>query len=141
MSLSKFYDDPNLYLAPMNSNVLKLHEDIESFFDPFLIDCYSIEANLNILRENIENSEDLVMLRLDTARNELLITNTIIAVVAANFAFGGFIAGIFGMNLDNSPRFEAWSYSFEIITIVTLFFVLMGIFLSLFYFKRNGVIP
>ena len=80
-------------------------------------------------------------MRLDTARNELLIANTIIAVVAANFAFGGFVAGLFGMNLENAVVFEAWNHGFEIVTVVTFLTILFGIYISLFYFKRKGVIP
>lgn len=41
-------------------------------------------------------------LRLDTSRNELLIANTALAVLACSIGFAAYITGVFGMNLDNT---------------------------------------
>jgi hypothetical protein len=40
-------------------------------------------------------------LRLDTSRNELLVANAAFTIILALTAFGSYIGGIFGMNLDN----------------------------------------
>lgn len=41
-----------------------------------------------------------VLVRLNVSQNELLVANTVVTVLATSIGFGGYVAGIFGMNLD-----------------------------------------
>lgn len=61
-----------------------------------------IQSKLEKLQIEIQSAEELVSLRLDTSRNELLIVNTQMAVLACCIGFAAFITGAFGMNLDNT---------------------------------------
>lgn len=141
MNLKRFSDEPQLYVSPLVPTVLQQHEEVEDLLEPYLTDTHSLEAVIEVLREDINNSEDLLLLRLDTARNEILIANTVIATVAANIALGGFVAGVFGMNLDNTIWLQEYTYGFAIVVTCMLSFMSLGIVFSLYYFKSKGILP
>jgi hypothetical protein len=80
-------------------------------------------------------------LRLDTSRNELLITNTVLAVLACCFGLGAYVTGIFGMNLDNTGRLQSTPHVFSSV-IVTSLFCMCCLFFGLIYaFRKTGVFP
>jgi len=54
----------------------------------------------------MQSAEEFVSLRLDTARNELLVTNTMFGVLSSCIAFAAYFTGIFGMNLDNTNTIQ-----------------------------------
>ena len=51
---------------------------------------------VQLMRDNIFNTEALMQFRLDAARNNLLTYDTIFGVLALCFSFGGMMAGFFG---------------------------------------------
>ena len=80
-------------------------------------------------------------LRLDTSRNELLIANTNLAILACCFGLGAFVSGIFGMNLDNTGKLQSTPDVF--VTVIFSSLVAMGVmFVGLIvYFKRTKLFP
>lgn len=81
------------------------HSEIETLLEAYLqvIDEHVNHATL--LHDAIEDTEDLVMIHLDTLRNRLLSVELTLSVVSMMFGVGGVISGIFGMNLK-MPLFE-----------------------------------
>jgi magnesium transporter len=140
MNLRQFTEEPILYKSPLAASVIKQHEIIEALLDPFMTDCFSLEAQVESLREETRNTEDLIMLRLDTARNLLLMTNTVIAIIAASFSLGGFIAGIFGMNVFDPERYWSTSYAFGVIVGATISILIGGTVFSLLFLRARGIL-
>jgi hypothetical protein len=82
-----------------------------------------------------------VSLRLDTSRNELLIANTALAILSCAIAFGAYLTGVFGMNLDNVTYIQPVKNSFAIITAGT-FVVMIAVFLVIYgYLRTTGILP
>lgn len=82
-----------------------------------------------------------VSLRLDTSRNELLIANTALAVLACSIGFGAYLTGIFGMNLDNVDYLQPVDHIFMVVCICS-FVCIVCIFLCILYYLRaQGMLP
>jgi len=80
-------------------------------------------------------------LRLDTSRNELLIANTVLAILGCCFGLGAYVSGIFGMNLDNTGKLQDTPNVFNIV-IATSFGGMMLMFaMFVVYFRSNGMFP
>ncbi|KAJ1442235.1 hypothetical protein B484DRAFT_390245, partial [Ochromonadaceae sp. CCMP2298] len=107
----------------------------------YLIDLGSLESKIDFTRSQIQSAEELVSLRLDTSRNELLIANTALAILSCCFGMGAYVTGIFGMNLNNTKGIQRMPYLFEVVIILCsaamggLFFSLVGVF------RRSGMFP
>lgn len=92
-------------------------------------------------RSQIQSAEELVSLRLDTSRNELLIANTALAVLACSIAFGAYITGVFGMNLDNTETIQNDKHSFAIVTVCSFGGILLVFFILFAYLRWSGMLP
>ena len=80
-------------------------------------------------------------LRLDTSRNELLIANTILAILACCFGLGAFVSGIFGMNLDNTGKLQQTKNVFYTVIAVSTACMVVMFFGFIVMFRRNGMFP
>lgn len=53
-------------------------------------------SKIELLRSNIDNTESIVMLKLDSVRNYLLTADMILALTSCTLAIGMMITGVFG---------------------------------------------
>ena len=139
MNLTKLKDKPSLYNIPLDAKLLASHEEIEILLESYLTDYNSLETKLVYLRTQMQNAEELVMLRLDTSRNQLLIVDNVISVVTAALAFGSFIGSIFGMNFDSNIWRDP--SGFRSVTIITVIGMVIGTLVTIIYFQKTGIIP
>jgi Mg2+ and Co2+ transporter CorA len=78
---------------------------------------------------------------LDTSRNELLIANTALAILSCSIAFGAYITGVFGMNLDNTVYLQPVHGGFAYITSGS-FAIMFVIFALIYgYLRYAGILP
>jgi len=141
MNLTTLRSNPLLYRTPLSVEILSQHEEVEELLQSFVMDYNSLAASLEVLREQIQNAEDLVSLRLDTSRNELLIANTAFSLGACCVGLGGYLAGLFGMNLDNTISIQDTPGLFVGICIgssLTIIASYVGVF---WYLSFTGVLP
>ncbi len=89
----------------------------------------------------MQNAEQLMALKLDTARNQILVTNMSLQVASVLIAFGAYISGIFGMNLDNTITIQPVYGVFSIVWVSTLAIIIVGNLSIMYYYERSGVIP
>ena len=80
-------------------------------------------------------------MRLDTSRNDLLIATTALEVLACSIAFGAYITGAFGMNLDNTLTIQDRKYSFMVVTVSSFVCIIVVFIIALQYLQRNGILP
>jgi Mg2+ and Co2+ transporter CorA len=67
--------------------------------ETYQVDYTTLVTKLAYLLQEIDNVESMMSLKLDTARNQLLITDMTLATVSLTISIANFIIGIFGMNL------------------------------------------
>lgn len=91
---------------PLVSEIVSKHDEIEELLESYLLDFNALSSKIDNARSQIQSAEELVSLRLDTSRNELLIANTALAVLACSIGFSAYITGVFGMNLDNTKYIQ-----------------------------------
>lgn len=77
------------------------NDEAEILLESFLGDFNELIMKWELVKENMQNTENYVTVKLDMARNKLLTIGTIFALVNMCFAFGALVSGIFGMNLYN----------------------------------------
>ena len=140
MNLSLLKVQPKLYRYPLSPSILGTHEEMEELLENYLNDYNSIESKLLYLKQQMQSAEELVSLRLDTARNQLLVSNTLFAILACSISFGSYFAGIFGMNLDNT-KLESTSGLFSIIFSVTFATIILAFVCIVLYLRSTGTLP
>lgn len=102
MNLSKLYSKPSLYQLPLPLEAMKLKDEVEIVIAMKVIEFKSIERRLRKMQSLLESAEQLITLRLDTSRNEIMIATFILSIFGCSTAFGAYFTGVFGMNLDNA---------------------------------------
>ena len=108
---------------------------MESYFD----DYNTLLSQIIYISYELQNAEEVVMLRLDVSRNQLLIADTKLSVVSVALAFGSFISSMFGMNLVN--HFESNSSGFLTVFLLTTITSIIVVIGTILHFKRTNVIP
>eukprot|EP01035_Chromulina_nebulosa_P022382 gene22382-28978_t len=92
---------------PLANEFLNSHEDIEELLESYLMDYNLLESKIESLIVQIQSAEELIMLRLDTSRNELMVVQTSMAILAAAITFSCYMTGVFGMSLDNTITIQS----------------------------------
>ncbi len=115
--------------------------DLEILLDSCLVDFQSLHSQIQGLVRKLETAEQMVNLRLDTSRNELLVASTVLSVFACTIGFAGFITGAFGMNLDNAPEFTPIPGLFYVVVFLCLCFITFCTYGVLRWFKNRGILP
>lgn len=103
------------------------------------MDYNNLESKIEFLRSQIFSVEELVLLRLDTSRNQLLIADIILSLSGFVLGCGNLIGAIFGMNLVN--HLENNPNTFVIVIVITIL-LMLGVFVGFIgYFRYSGVFP
>lgn len=102
------------------------HDEVEMLLEAYLQGVDDIVNQTTLLSDAIEDTEDLVMIHLDTLRNRLLSVELGLSVVSMTFGVGSVVSGIFGMNLPISLFDEGtspawfWGVSAAIVLFIVL---------------------
>lgn len=118
-----------------------MHEPIEILLEASVMDYNSALNGLDLLSTKLMNAEAMQSLQLSVSRNALLALNTKIAILGAAMAFGGFMAGVFGMNLSNVSSIQDVPHTFEAVTLALLALVAAASALTTWWFTATGVLP
>lgn len=126
-----------LYYLQQQRQQLKDRADVlivENMLESYYLQVGQILSRLAVLKERIDDTEDLVNVQLDARRNELVALNLVVTLAMTAFAFVSMIGGLLGMNLSPLPV-ENSTLPFVLITA----FALIGgamIFGFTLYFAR-----
>ena len=112
----------------------------------YILDFVAQDNEVDYMINELQFNEKSLELRLETSRNELTLINTYFTITSAFFGFGGFLAGIFGMNLDNSTTTEpglvqSKKGSFIVVTVISAACIVVGITSTYFYLLYKNIIP
>lgn len=120
--------------------ILSTHEDTEDLLEIYLLDCASLETRVAQLQGRIQSAENLVMIRLDTVRNDLLTMNTVLTVLSCSIAIGAYITGVFGMNLDNTVTIQPVQYMFPVIFTGSFYLMVLVFYGIIAYLEARNVL-
>lgn len=131
--LTKLHQDPSILtdLYCFDS------EEAEVLIENYLQDIYSTRTKAALMHHRIQNTESLVMLKLDSMRNYLLGVELMFSLIAISLSFGTYITGAFGMNLNsNLQTADYWFWS--VVGFTLAIFIVLTIAGALF-FRSKGV--
>lgn len=140
MNLTSLAHKPSLYNYPLAHEIMVQHEEVEEALESYLSDFSTLESELDQLKRQLDNTEVQASLRLDMARNKVLVANIMLTIVSANITFGAYITGIFGMNLDNTITIQPINGVFEVVFMGTFVLMIVASIFVYYYFVWQGVI-
>lgn len=141
MNLSILHHQPKYYSYPLHSNILGTHEEMEGLLESYLQRYMTTCAKLEYLRAQMQSAEDLVYLRLDTSRNQLLVVNTMFGILACCIAIAAYVTGAFGMNLDNVQTLQHQQHLFVIVFACSFCFLIVMFVSVVYYLRQRNVLP
>jgi magnesium transporter len=131
--LTKLHEDPSLLQDLWSFD----SEEAEVLIENYLQDIFSTRTKATLMQHRIQNTESLVMLKLDSTRNYLLGVDIFFSILAISISVGTFIAGVFGMNLNsNLQNADGWFWG---VTIVSLALMVVLPIVGWLFFRRKGV--
>jgi hypothetical protein len=75
-------------------------------FQAYLVDCNNQETLISNLLLRIENAEQLMAMKLDTARNQILVVNMSLQTTSVLIGFGAYVTGTFTFALFFLPLLQ-----------------------------------
>jgi len=123
-----------MYLTDKKNGVERVpsdHQELEVLLESFAKQVEEIVNETDTTQSNIQSTQEIVELILDSNRNALLTLDLKISIVTMGLGAGTLLAGLFGMNLIS--HLEGDSYAFFIMSGLSVAFA--GIF-SLYAIRR-----
>ncbi|KAF0690456.1 Aste57867_18188 [Aphanomyces stellatus] len=134
-----------LYLTQLFLNPISLNdlwnfdaEEAEALLEAYLQDIHSTKTKVALMLHRIQNTESVVMLKMDAVRNYLLTADMMFTLVMVCLTFGMFVTAAFGMNLTSG--LEQTPGAFLIVVVVTVVSALITVYLGIVFFRQRGVI-
>jgi magnesium transporter len=132
--LTKLYEDPTL----LNDLWSFDSEEAEVLIENYLQDIFSTRTKATLMQHRIQNTESLVMLKLDSMRNYLLGVDLVFSLVSISLSIGTYVTGAFGMNLNSSlEERDGWFWGVVLATVL-IFIVLTSAGIQ--FFREKGVL-
>ncbi|ETV89537.1 hypothetical protein, variant 2 [Aphanomyces astaci] len=132
--LSKLYHNPTIVADSMGLDV----EEAEALVEAYLLDIHAMRTKVGLLQTRMVNTENIVMLKLDSVRNALLSIDTIFGMVMLAMNLAMFVSSAFGMNLVSG--YETQPHLFWAVLGVSTTAAGVLIYVGIRYFKTKGVI-
>ena len=136
MNLNKVQKDPLRYVNANQDQWEDDHNEVELLLESYSQSVDGVYAQAKQLEVEIESGVSVLMIQLDTARNNLLRVDLLVSCITSAAAIGALVAGIFGMNLkseieDNTQAF--WSVAGSLFA-----FTVAAVVLSFSFIRRKG---
>ncbi|ROW16530.1 hypothetical protein VPNG_02835 [Cytospora leucostoma] len=119
-------DLSEMYLTEKTKNVsrdIDDHTEIEMLLESYHKICDEVVQEAGNLVSGIRNTEEIIRAILDANRNALMLLDLKFSVGTLGLAMGTFLAGLYGMNLENFIEDTNWG--FLSVTVSSAFFSLL----------------
>ncbi|KAJ0409349.1 hypothetical protein ATCC90586_000586 [Pythium insidiosum] len=130
---SQLYNDPDVMVTTKQFDP----EEAEALLESYLQEIHMIRTRIRLLQNRIQNTESLVMLKLDSTRNHLLTVDVIFSLLTVSLTFGMFVTAAFGMNLQSGV--ETHPSAFVLVLVGAFVICALIIVAGLIYFRKKGV--
>lgn len=107
-------DLADMYLTEKTHDIhrqLDDHTEVEMLLESYHKLCDEIVQEAQNLVSSIRNTEDIIRAILDANRNSLMLLDLKFSVGTLGLAMGTFIAGLYGMNLENFIEETNWGFT------------------------------
>ncbi|KAF0718628.1 Aste57867_1563 [Aphanomyces stellatus] len=132
MYLTKLYKEPKLMRDLMSFDT----EGAEACLEAYLQDMYGTSTVVALLINNIQNTESIVMMKLDAKRNYLLSIDLLMTVLVTAVAVPNFLINAFTMNLLS--HLEDVDYLYWIYLAAAVAASAATYFGTLWYLRKEG---
>ncbi|OQR90282.1 CorA Metal Ion Transporter (MIT) Family [Achlya hypogyna] len=133
MHLTKLHDDPALVRDLFSFD----SEELESLLEVYLEDIYDTQTRVALMLENMANTKNIAMLKLDAKRNYLMTLNLTLTLWTTLVSVPTFIVGAFGMNL--ASNLEEVQYLFYLVGGSAMVFPIGAYRYALRYLNQRGI--
>ncbi|KAK4117486.1 cora-domain-containing protein [Canariomyces notabilis] len=99
------------------------HTEVELLLESYNKICDEVVQEASNLVSSIRNTEEIIRAILDANRNSLMLLDLKFSVGTLGLAMGTFLAGLYGMNLENF--IEETNWGFGAVTAISTFFSLL----------------
>jgi len=123
LDLEKLQKNPELYMPQDRLKWQYFHEEAEFMIENYAQAIDGTHARISGIKNEIQNATQTIMLKLGTARNNLLFYQILVDAVLAVAMTSALVAGLFGMNLQEESPFKTqpgifWPVWVTMITVV-----------------------
>mmetsp|Transcript_12189 Transcript_12189/g.15849 ORF Transcript_12189/g.15849 Transcript_12189/m.15849 type:complete len:453 (+) Transcript_12189:89-1447(+) len=136
MNLTKIKQNPDYYFERNQVVWEGDHEEIELLLENYVQSVDGTYSQAQLLSHEIDSAMDLLYVRLDTARNQLLRVDLMVSSITSVAAVGALVAAIFGMNLrsgvEDTPE---WFWT---VAGILIFGCAFSVALMFLYIKYKG---
>ena len=101
-------------------------DDLESILENILEQVMEISHDIHKEKENIDDTQEIVTLKMATIRNSVIQVDLLVSVAMFILSFGTLVAGFFGMNLHNSLEGSTFAFWFVVFA-VFIFSIILGL--------------
>lgn len=112
------------------------HTEIEMLLESYHKICDEVVQEAGNLVSGIRNTEEIIRAILDANRNSLMLLDLKFSVGTLGLAMGTFLAGLYGMNLENFIEDTNWG--FASVTAASAFFSLLVCWYGLVKLRKVG---
>ncbi|KAJ7054521.1 hypothetical protein C8F01DRAFT_1163681 [Mycena amicta] len=102
-----------MYLTDKQSDIIRElddHEDVEVLLESFSKQVEEIVNEAESIATNVQSTQEIVELILDSNRNALLSLDLKVSIVTMGIGSGALVSGLFGMNLASSFETHPWAF-------------------------------
>ncbi|KAK9803551.1 hypothetical protein WJX73_008351 [Symbiochloris irregularis] len=92
-------------------------EACEALLESYFMQVDYLMNGLVMLKEHVDDTEDLINIELDNRRNELVALNVVVGITTASITLIAAVASIFGMNLYPLPISDGPGHFIAVVTI------------------------
>jgi len=112
-------------------------EELEQILDFFVADIEEIEAEVHMVMDLMEDTDQFVSTHQDNVRNELMKMGLIIDILAVTMGFGAVVGGIFGMNLENHIENSSTAFTYVVVGMILFMLFMFGGFILKYYLLKQ----
>lgn len=113
-------------------------EEIESIFESFTDQIERLSYHLGDLKENIDDTQEIVALKLQNRRNHIIRYDLLATLITALFSLLAVVTGLYGMNIRNNLEQNNGAFWTIAISFIAVFFLFS--FLVRWYLKRRQIL-
>jgi magnesium transporter len=131
-------DDNFEEMVSFGQNDDKNRLEVESIFENFIEQIEDDIRAIFRLKEEIEDVEEYIDLKLSSKRTGIVLFDLMATVVTLVLSFLAVIVGLFGVNIRNGM--EDSNFAFKVLTVFLIFLFFGLLFLFLFILKRKKIV-
>lgn len=140
MNLSRLMTHPERFIQTVSTDILEEEAgEPELILEAHLNTTYTIQNALQLIKGQIDSASELVDRKQDSARNKILLANSVIMIFSLCVGSASLVGSFFGMNLTNHLETNGKAWVIVLLSTMAMS-VLIGI-ISVLALTWTGAMP